>query len=119
LQLNGVETEQVKFDLLGNSVTGESVGVGLDITCTDSPQGAPAWFTPADMLPADYPAAQDKTTRRQKPSELLVAIPELYPRGQEDNMFSNHLFLERPPAELRLIWGGRRIPGYLATSGDS
>jgi hypothetical protein len=57
VRANGVETEQVKFDLLVNSFTGESVGVGLDITCTDSPQGAPAWFTPADRLPADCPAA--------------------------------------------------------------
>jgi hypothetical protein len=38
----------------------------------------------------------------RKPSELLVSMLELCPRGHESSIFLMHLFLERLPAELRI-----------------
>ncbi len=41
----------------------------------------------------------------QKPSELLVEMLRLCPRGQENNAFFNCLFLNKLPRELRiLLW---------------
>jgi hypothetical protein len=41
----------------------------------------------------------------RKPSELLAAMLELCPRGHETSIFFTHLFLERLPAELRIMLG--------------
>jgi hypothetical protein len=39
----------------------------------------------------------------RKPSELLAALLELCPRGHKTSIFFTHLFLERLPAELRIM----------------
>ncbi len=39
----------------------------------------------------------------QKPSELLVEMLRLCPRGQENNAFFNCLFLNKLPRELRIL----------------
>ena len=41
----------------------------------------------------------------RRPSELLAAMLEACPRGQETNIFFTHLFLCRLPAELRIMLG--------------
>jgi hypothetical protein len=56
----------------------------------------------------------------RKPSKLLAAMLELCPRGQEGNMFFTHLFMERLPAELRILVGedNHRDPRPLADKAD-
>ena len=41
----------------------------------------------------------------RQPSELLAAMLELCPRGQETSLFFTHLYLCRLPAELRIMLG--------------
>ena len=41
----------------------------------------------------------------RQPSELLAAMLELCPRGQETSLFFTHLFLCCLPAELRIMLG--------------
>ena len=41
----------------------------------------------------------------RRPSELLVAMLETCPHGQETNIFFTHLFLCRLPAELCIMLG--------------
>ena len=41
----------------------------------------------------------------RRPSELLAAMLELCPRGQETSLFFTHLFLCRLPAELCIMLG--------------
>ena len=41
----------------------------------------------------------------RQPLELLAAMLELCPRGQETSLFFTHLFLCRLPAELRIMLG--------------
>ena len=41
----------------------------------------------------------------RRPSELLAAMLELCPRGQETSLFFTHLFLCQLPAELRIMLG--------------
>jgi hypothetical protein len=56
----------------------------------------------------------------RKPSQLLAAMLELCPRGQEGNMFFTHLFLERLPAEPRIMLGenDHQDPRPLAEKAD-
>ena len=41
----------------------------------------------------------------RRPSELLAAMLELCPCGQETSLFFTHLFLCRLPAKLRIMMG--------------
>jgi hypothetical protein len=56
----------------------------------------------------------------RKPSELLSAMLELCPRGEERNVFFVHLFLERLPGELRVLLGedDHQDPRTLAEKAD-
>ena len=56
----------------------------------------------------------------RRPSELLAAMLDLCPRGQESNIFFTHLFLERLPAELRIMLGedDHQDPRPLAAKAD-
>ena len=53
-------------------------------------------------------------------SELLTAMLEYCPRGEECNTFFTHLFLQRLPAELRVLLGedDHRDPRPLAAKAD-
>jgi hypothetical protein len=57
----------------------------------------------------------------RKLSELLAAMLELCPRGHETSIFFTHLFLERLPAELRIMLGedNHQNPRDLAKKADS
>jgi hypothetical protein len=57
----------------------------------------------------------------RKPSELLAAMLELCPRGPETSIFFTHLFLERLPAELRIMLGedDHQNPRDVAMKADS
>ncbi len=57
----------------------------------------------------------------RKPSELLAAMLELCPRGRETSIFFTHLFLERLPAELRIMLGedDNQNPRDIAKKADS
>ncbi len=57
----------------------------------------------------------------RKPSELLAAMLELCPRGHEISIFFTHLFLERLPAELRILLGedDHQNPRDVAKKADS
>jgi hypothetical protein len=56
----------------------------------------------------------------RRPSELLTAMLEFCPRGEENNRFFMHLFLQRLPAELRILLGedDHRDPRPLAVKAD-
>ena len=46
-----------------------------------------------------------ETLGARRPSELLAAMLEACPRGQETNIFFTHLFLCRLPAKLQIMLG--------------
>jgi hypothetical protein len=126
-RLNGVGDEQVRFDLLVNSLNKESVGRVLDIV-ENPPQQQPYSALKARLLAAHQLTDYQKIAQLHKmeslggrtPSQLLAAMLELCPRGQEGNMFFTHLFLERLPAELRIMLGedDHQDPRPLAEKAD-
>ena len=88
----------------------ESIGRGLDLI------KVPPLFTPYSQLKARLLEAHQLTDNQKvdqllkmeslgarRPSELLAAMLETCPRGQETNIFFTHLFLCRLPAELCII----------------
>ena len=111
-QTYGVTGKQAKFDQLVGSLSKESIGRVLDLV------EAPPLFTPYTILKARLLDAHQLTDYQKddqllkmghlgarKPSELLAAMLELCPRGQEVSIFFTHLFLCRLPAELRIMLG--------------
>jgi len=126
-RLHHVVEEQIKFDLL----------------VTALPQSAAAAVADAiDRPPLDYPYTALKHRLLEahelsdyqklehlfklgpmggrRPSELLTAMLEFCPRGEENNRFFTHMFLQRLPAELRILLGedDHRDPRPLAVKAD-
>ena len=107
-----VTSEQAKFDQLVGSLNKESIGRVLDLV------EHPPIVTPYSVLKQRLLEAHQLTDYQKvdqllkmealgarKPSELLAAMLETCPRGQETNIFFTHLFLCRLPAELRIMLG--------------
>ena len=106
----GVTREQAKFDQLVGSLSKESICRVLDLVEN------PPLFTPYTILKARLLDAHQLTDYQKVdsllkmeplgtrgPSELLAAMLEACPRGQETNIFFTHLFLCHLPAELRIM----------------
>ena len=94
------------------SLSKESIGRVLDLVEN------PLLFTPYTILKARLLDAHQLTDYQKvdsllkmeplgarRPSELLAAMLEACPRGQETNIFFKHLFLCRLPAKLRIMLG--------------
>jgi len=107
-----VTSEQAKFDQLVGCLSKDSIGRVLDLV------EHPPLFTPYTELKQRLLQAHQLTDYQKvdqllkmealgarKPSELLAAMLEVCPRGQETNIFFTHLFLCRLPAELRIMLG--------------
>ena len=104
--------EQAKFDHVVGALSKESIGRVLDLV------EVPPLFNPYTALKARLLDAHQLTDYQRvdqllkmgdlgarRPSELLAAMLELCPRGQETSLFFTHLFLCRLPAELRIMLG--------------
>ena len=109
---HGITGEQAKFDQLVGALSKESIGRVLDLV------EVPPLFTPYTQLKARLLDAHQLTDYQKvdqllkmgdlgarRPSELLAAMLELCPRGQETSLFFTHLFLCRLPSELRIMLG--------------
>ena len=109
---HGIIGEQAKFDQLVGSLSKESIGRVLDLVET------PPLFSAYTILKTRLLEAHQLTDYQKvdnllkmeplgarRPSELLAAMLEACPRGQETNIFFTHLFLCRLPAELRIMLG--------------
>ena len=126
-RLYGIEDEQYKYDLLANSLTRESSSLAVDII-ESPPPSYPYTTLKQRLLSAHQLTEYQKIAQLLKmgplggrrPSELLAAMLELCPRGEEKNVFFTHLFLERLPAELRIMLGedDRQDPRSLADKAD-
>lgn len=126
-RLHAVVREQPRFDLLVSSLTKEVVSLVLDIV--EFPPDHMPYTALKQRLLASHQLTDYQRIARlhkmepmggRKPSELLSAMLELCPRGQEANMFFTHLFLERLPAELRIMLGedDHQDPRTLAEKAD-
>lgn len=126
-RLHNVTREQVKFDLLVSSLSKDSVGLVIDII-ENPPADRPYSVLRARLLSShqltDYQRVEKllhmEPLGGRKPSELLAAMLELCPRGEESNIFFTHLFLQRLPAELRIMLGedDHQDPRPLAEKAD-
>jgi hypothetical protein len=126
-RLHAVLNEQARFDLLVSSLTKETVSLVLDLV-EFPPEVRPYTALKQRLLAShqltDYQRIAQlhklEPMGARKPSELLGAMLELCPRGQESNMFFTHLFLERLPAELRIMLGedDHQDPRLLAEKAD-
>jgi len=126
-RLNNVWSEQNKFDLLINALPKESTSLVIDII-ENPPATEPYAALKQRLLSAHQLTDYQKIAKLLKmeplggrrPSELLAAMMELCPRGQERNIFFTHLFLERLPAELRILLGedDHQDPRPLADKAD-
>ena len=103
---HGITGEQAKFDQLVGALNKESIGRVLDLI------EVPPLFSPYAQLKARLLDAHqvDQLLKMgdlgaRRPSELLAAILELCPHGQETSLFFTHLFLCRLPSELRIMLG--------------
>ena len=122
-RLNHVEGEQLKFDLLVNALPVDVVAAAIDIV-ERPPAEFPYTALKHRLLSANELTDYQKISRLLKmeplggrrPSELLTAMLDSCPRGQETNIFFTHLFLERLPAELRIMLGAA---GTAATPANS
>jgi hypothetical protein len=111
-RLHGVEGEQQRFDILLSALSKEALSSVLDVI--ERPDLLNPYTVLRDrLLSAHQLTDYQKIARLHKmeplgarrPSELLSSMLELCPRGQEDNVFFVHLYLERLPAELRVLLG--------------
>jgi len=126
-RLYGITDDQYKYDLQTNSLTGESSSLAVDII-ESPPLSYPYTTLKQRLLSAHQMTEYQKISQLLKmgplggrrPSELLAAMLELCPRGEEKNVFFTHLFLERLPAELRIMLGedDRQDPRSLADKAD-
>ena len=105
---HGITGEQAKFDQLVGALNKESIGRVLDLI------EVPPLFTPYAQLKARLLDAHQLTNYQKvdqllkmgdlgarRPSELLAAILELCPRGQETSLFFTHLF-QRPFSHMHV-----------------
>ena len=126
-RLNHIIDEQVKFDLLVNALPEASSSLAVDVI-ERPPAAYPYTALKHRLLSAHELTDYQKIARLHKmeplggrrPSELLAAMLDLCPRGQESNIFFTHLFLERLPAELRIMLGedDHQDPRPLAAKAD-
>ena len=108
----GITGKEAKFDQLVGSLSKESIGRVLDLV-ENPPLFIPYTILKARLLDAhqltDYQKVDSllkmEPLGTRRPSELLAAMLEACPRGQETNIFFTHLFLCRLPAELRIMRG--------------
>ena len=109
---HGITGKQGKFDQLVGALSKESIGHVLDLV------EVPPLFTPYTQLKARLLDAHQLTDYQRvdqllkmgdlgarRPSEILAAMLELCPRGQETSLFFTHLFLCRLPSELCIMLG--------------
>ena len=126
-RLNAVQDEQVKFDLVVNALSESSAGPALDVIERPS-ASCPYTVLKHRLLSAHQLTDYQKISKLlrmeplggRRPSELLAAMMDLCPRGEEGNIFFTHLFLERLPAELRIMLGedDHQDPRPLAEKAD-
>ena len=107
---HSITGKQAKFDQLVGALSKESISRVLDLI------EVPPLFTPYTQLKTRLLEAHQLTDYQKvdqllkmeslgarRPSELLAAMLEACPRGQEANIFFTHLFLCHLPAELRIM----------------
>jgi len=126
-RLNAIHDEQVRFDLLVNALPEATSSLAVDVI-ERPPAAYPYTALKHRLLSAHEMTDYQKIARLLKmeplggrrPSELLAAMLDLCPRGQESNIFFTHLFLERLPAELRIMLGedDHQDPRPLAAKAD-
>jgi hypothetical protein len=111
-RLNGVTDEQVKFDLVINGLADSARSLAIDVI--ERPPAAYPYTILKHRLLSTHELTDFQKIEKllqlpplggRKPTELLAAMMEYCPRGQETNIFFTHLFLQRLPAELRILLG--------------
>jgi hypothetical protein len=127
-RLHGINREQNRYDYLVAALSKEAVSLVLDMV-ENPPQHHPYTALKERLLEShqfnDYQRVsllfQMEPLGGCKPSELLAAMLELCPRGHESSIFFTHLFLERLPAELRILLGedDHQNPRDVAKKADS
>jgi hypothetical protein len=127
-RLHGINREQNRYDYLVVALSKEAVSLVLDIV-ENPPQHHPYTALKERLLEShqlnDYQRVsllfRMEPLGGRKPSELLAAMLELCPRGHESSIFFTHLFLERLPAELRILLGedDHQNPRDVAKKADS
>jgi hypothetical protein len=126
-RLRGVTDELMKFDWLVTSLPRESVRQVIDLV-ESPPDRFPYTVLKARLMSAHQLTDYQKIEKllhmeplgARKPSELLAAMLELSPRGQEGNIYFTHLFLRLLPRELRIMLGedDHQDPRPLAEKAD-
>ena len=111
-RLHHVIEEQVKFDLLVTALP-QSVAAAVVDVIDRPPLDYPYMVLKHRLLEAHEISDYQKLEQLfkmgpmggRRPSELLTAMLEFCPKGEETNRFFTHLFLQRLPAELRILLG--------------
>jgi hypothetical protein len=127
-RLHGINQEQTRYDFLVAAISKEAVSLVLDIV--ENPPGHHPYMALKERLLEshqlnDYQRVllllRMEPFGGRKPSELLAALLELCPRRHETSIFFTHLFLERLPAELRIMLGedNHQNPKDVAKKADS
>jgi len=126
-RLHHIVEEQVKFDLLVTALP-QSVAAAVVDVIDRPPIEYPYTALKHRLLEAHELSDYQKLEMLfkmgplggRRPSELLTAMLEYCPRGEECNTFFTHLFLQRLPAELRILLGedDHRDPRPLAAKAD-
>jgi hypothetical protein len=127
-RLHGINREQNRYDYLVAALSKEAVSLVLDIV--ENPPKHHLYTALKERLLEshqlnDYQRVsllfRMEPLGGRKPSELLAAMLELCPRGHETSIFFTHLFLERLPAELRILLGedDHQNPRDVAKKADS
>jgi hypothetical protein len=127
-RLHGVNWEQTRYDFLVAALSKEAVSLVLDVM--ENPPTHHPYTTLKERLLESHQLngyrhvsmlLRMEPSGGRKPSELLAAMLELCPRGHETSIFFTHLFLERLPAELRIMLGedNHQNPRDMAKKADS
>jgi len=126
-RLHHVVEEQVKFDLLVTALP-QSVAAAVADVIDQPPMQYQYTALKHRLLEthelSDYQKLEQLFKMGplggRRPSELLTAMLEFCPRGEESNRFFTHMFLQRLPAELRILLGedDHRDPRPLAVKAD-
>jgi hypothetical protein len=127
-RLHGITREQTRYDYLVAALSKKALSLVLDVV--ENPPGHHPYTALKERLLEshqlnDYQRVslllRMEPLGGRKPSELLAAMLELCPRGHETRIFFTHLFLERLPAELRIMLGedNHQNPRDVAKKADS
>jgi hypothetical protein len=127
-RLHGINQEQTRYDFPVAALSKEAVSLVLDIV-ENLPGHHPYSALKERLLEShqlnDFQRValmlRMEPLGDHKPSELLAAMLEICPRGHESSIFFTHLFLERLPAELRIMLGedNHQNPRDVAKKADS